>query len=202
MDPQAIREKFGDDYTATERTHRLGIDVRITGPIARRFQGRHVLETCTGAGFTTIALARVASHVTTVEIDPHHQAQAKANVARAGLSERVTFVEGDALSDDVLRQTQGINAAFLDPDWADTGPEHVYRFLRSNMHPPADDLLEKILLKTQNIALILPPCIDLQELKGLPAHELQTIYLGGAHALYCVYLGALATTVGRTEMHA
>jgi len=24
----------------------------------------------------------------------------------------------------------------------------------------------------------------------------------GAHALYCVYLGALATTVGETEIHA
>ena len=202
MDPQSIRAKFGDDYTATERTHRLGIDARITTSIARRFQGRDVLETCTGAGFTTIALARVASHVTTVEIDPYHQAQAKANVARARLSERVTFLAGDALSDEVLRQVQGINAAFLDPDWAATGPEHVYRFLRSNMHPPADELLEKILLKTQDIALVLPPFIDLQELKGLPVHELQTIYLEGAHALYCVYLGALATTVGRTEMHA
>jgi SAM-dependent methyltransferase len=202
MDPQAIRAKFGDDYAATERTHRLGIDVRITRLIARRFQGRHVLETCTGAGFTTIALARVASHVTTVEIDPHHQAQAKANVARAQLSERVTFVEGDALADEVLRQAQGINAAFLDPDWAATGPEHVYRFLRSNMHPPADALLERILLKTQDIALVLPPFIDLQELTGLPVHELQTIYLEGAHALYCVYLGALATTTGKTEMYA
>jgi len=171
MDPQSIRAKFGDDYTATERTHRLGIDARITTSIARRFQGRDVLETCTGAGFTTIALARVASHVTTVEIDPYHQAQAKANVARARLSERVTFLAGDALSDEVLRQVQGINAAFLDPDWAATGPEHVYRFLRSNMHPPADELLEKILLKTQDIALVLPPFIDLQELKGLPVHD-------------------------------
>jgi len=202
MNPQAIRAKFGDDYAATERTHRLGIDLRITTRIARRFEGRHVLETCTGAGFTTIALARVASHVTTVEIDPHHQAQAKANVARARLSDRVTFVEGDALSDEVLRQVGGIDAAFLDPDWAATGPEHVYRFLRSNMRPPADDLLEKILLMTQDIALVLPPFIDLHELEGLPVHELQTIYLEGAHALYCVYLGALATMAGKTDMYA
>jgi SAM-dependent methyltransferase len=201
MDPQAIRAKFGDYYIATERTHRLGIDIRIARRVARRFEERYVLETCTGAGFTTIALAQVASHVTTVEIDPNHQAQAKANVARARLSERVTFIEGDALSDEVLRQAQGINAAFLDPDWAVTGPEHVYKFLRSNMRPPADDLLQRILLKTQDIALVLPPFIDLQELESLTAHELQTIYLEGAHALYCVYLGAVATTVGRTEMH-
>jgi len=48
----------------------------------------------------------------------------------------------------------------------------------------------------------MPPFIDLQELKGLPMHELQTIYLEGTHALYCVYLGTLATTAGRTEMYA
>jgi len=202
IDPQAIRAKFGDDYTATEHTHRLGIDIRITGRVARRFKGRHVLETCTGAGFTTIALAQVASHVTTVEIDPNHHAQAKANVAKARLSDRVTFIEGDALSVEVLRQAQDIDAAFLDPDWAVTGPDHVYRFLRSNMRPPADELLEKVLFRTQDVALVLPPFIDLQELKNLPAHELQTIYLEGAHALYCVYLGVLATTVGKTEIYA
>lgn len=202
MDPEAIRAKFGDDYAATERTHRLGIDIRITRRVAQRFQERHVLEACTGAGFTTIALAQAARHVTTVEIDPNHEAQAKANVARAGLLDRVTFLEGDALSDEVLRQAQGIDAAFLDPDWAVTGPEHVYRFLRSNMRPPADNLLEKVLHLTQDIALVLPPFIDLQELQDLPAYELQTIYLEGAHALYCVYLGALATTVGKTEMYA
>lgn len=197
-----IRDKFGDDYLATERTFRLGIDIRLTRCIAQRFQGRTVLETCTGGGFTTIALAEVAAHVVTIEIDPEHLAQARANVARTGVQDKVTFVAGDALSDELLGSIQGIDAAFLDPDWAVTGPEHVYRFRHSNMRPPADTLLEKALRMTEHVALILPPTIDLREIEDLPPHELQTIYLGNSHALYCLYFGALALTRGASELRA
>lgn len=77
MNPDAIREKFGDDYIADDPTFMMGIDQRFTAHMAERFRGRRVLETCTGAGFTTIALARVASQVITVEIDPYHQAPGK-----------------------------------------------------------------------------------------------------------------------------
>lgn len=197
-----IRDKFGDDYLATERTFRLGIDIRLTRRIARRFQGLSVLETCTGGGFTTLALAEVATSVVTIEIDPEHLAQARANVARAGLQDKVKFLEGDALSDELLGSIHGIDAAFLDPDWAVTGPDHVCRFRQSNMRPPADALLAKVLGMTANVALILPPTIDLGEIEDLPPHELQTIYLGNSHALYCLYFGALAVTRGASELRA
>ena len=197
-----ILEKFGDAYAATERTFRLGIDIRITRRIAQRFRDRSVLETCTGGGFTTIALAEAAASVVTIEIDPEHLSQARTNVTRAQLEHKVRFVEGDALSDDLLSEFQNIDAAFLDPDWAITGPNHIFRFRQSNMRPPADALLQKALGKTDNVALILPPNIDLSEIEGLPAHELQRISLNGAHALYCVYFGALAESHGETELHA
>ena len=67
--PNIIREKFGDDYMADERTFIMGIDQRFTKHFAERFIGFYVLETCTGAGFTTLSLARTAKHVFTVEID-------------------------------------------------------------------------------------------------------------------------------------
>jgi hypothetical protein len=63
-------------------------------------------------------------------------------------------------------------------------------------------LLKKVLGMTANVALILPPTIDLREIEDLPPHELQTIYLGGNHALYCVYFGALAQTRGQSELRA
>ena len=59
MDSQTIRDKFGNDFAADDHTFKLGIDQRFTKHIAHRFRRRNVLETCTGAGFTTIALARV-----------------------------------------------------------------------------------------------------------------------------------------------
>ena len=69
LNPNAIREKFGDDYIADERTFIMGIDQRFTRHFAERFIDLNILETCTGAGFTTISLARTAKHVITVEID-------------------------------------------------------------------------------------------------------------------------------------
>ena len=192
VDPSAIRAKFGDDYVATEQTFRLGIDARLTTAIAERFIGLKVLETCTGAGFTTIALARVAAHVTTIELNPEHQEQARKNVNRAGLAGRVTFVAGDALSPPLRRLANAADAAFLDPDWAVSGPHHHYLFRHSNMRPPADTLLQSVLNGTPNVALILPVEIDLQELEGLPQHERQSLYLQSHHVLYCLYFGALA----------
>jgi SAM-dependent methyltransferase len=201
MDSNAIREKFGDDYLADARTYTMGIDQRFTAHFAERFAGRKVLETCTGAGFTTISLARTAKHVYTVEIDPKIQAQAKTNIVRAGLSDRVTFIHGDILDDDLSNNLPPADSAFLDPDWAVTGPDHVYRFTNSNTQPPADTLLHRIRDVTTNITLVLPPLVEISELHGLPAHEREELYLNGSHELYCLYFGELAGSLGETEFH-
>jgi tRNA A58 N-methylase Trm61 len=101
MDAAAIRAKFGGDYLADEQTFVMGIDHRLASHIAGRFHNLTVLETCTGAGFTTIALARVAKQVVTVEIKRAHQKQARHNVVTAGFADRVTFVAGDILDEDL-----------------------------------------------------------------------------------------------------
>ncbi len=202
MDPAAIRAKFGMEYAASERTFLMGMDRRLAAKIAERFRNRRTLEPCTGGGFTTIELARVAAHVFSVEIDPAHQAQAKQNVAKAGLLDRVTFALGDVMLDDTWKALPGIDAAFLDPDWAVTGPDHVHRFRRSSTRPPADELLERVLRTTGNVALVLPPSVDIRELDGLPASERQKLYLEGNHELYCLYFGDLANCLGQSEFRA
>jgi tRNA1(Val) A37 N6-methylase TrmN6 len=199
MNPQAIRRKFGMDYVASERTFIMGIDRRFAAKMAERFRNRSILETCTGGGFTTAELARVAAHVFTVEIDPAHQAQAKQNLATAGLLDRVTFVLGDILREDTWEALTGIDAAFLDPDWAVTGPNHVHRYRRSSTRPPADVLLSRVFRATQNVALVLPPTLDIHELDGLPSNERQRLCMNGKHELYCLYFGNLATCPGETE---
>jgi len=199
VDPKLIRDKFGENYRATEKTFTMGIDQRFTRKIAERFSGKVVLETCTGAGFTTIALARKAEHVYTVEIDPSHQEQARKNIENAGLTKKVTFVLGDILDPLTIDQTISYDATFLDPDWAVSGPDHVFRFKTSNTIPAADVLLTRIFEITPNIALILPPKIDLAELTGLPENEVQKLYLDGSHELYCLYFGDLKKILGFTE---
>ena len=97
MDAKTIKEKFGDNYIADDRTFIMGIDHRITSHHAERFKGFTILETCTGAGFTTILLARVARYVYTVEIDSDRQNQAVQNIEKAGFSNRVSFICGDNL---------------------------------------------------------------------------------------------------------
>jgi len=191
-----ILRKFGAGYLADERTFKMGIDQRITTRIAARFRGRRVLETCTGGGFTTIALARAARHVATIEIDPKNQEQARQNVAKAGLAQKVDFILGDALDEQLLLGIPGIDAAFLDPDWADSGAGHVYRFRNANTRPPADRLLDVVLLITANAALILPPLVPAVEFQGLPPFELQRIFMDGEHALLCLYFGELASRPG------
>lgn len=197
---RAIREKFGGDYLANDRTYVMGIDQRLSAAMAERFRGRTVLETCTGAGFTTIALARVAEQVVTVEVEALHQQQARVNASRAGVDQRVAFVSGDVLSLLVSDRLRPFDSAFLDPDWAVTGPDHVYRFTNSNTRPPADRLLQTVLTKTLDVALVLSPQVDVREFQGLPDHECQRLLVGESHELYCLYFGRLAKSTGCTTL--
>jgi len=128
-----------------------------------------------------------------------HQDQAPRNVTFAGLAGRVTFVAGDILDEGVWNGLPAVDAAFLDPDWATTGPEHVHRFKRSTTRPPADALLSRVLPSTASAAIVLPPQIDLREFISLPAHERETLRLDGSHELYCLYFGSLARARGNTE---
>ena len=199
LNPNAIREKFGDDYVADERTFIMGIDQRFTRHFAERFSGLNVLETCTGAGFSTISLARTAKHVITVEIDESIQKKAISNIKKAGLSAKVSFLLGSILETETIKKIPRIDAVFIDPDWAVTGPDHIYRFQQSNTQPPADLVLKNMLKITDNVAIVLPPFISVKEFEGLPKHELEKIYLGESHELFCLYFGDLIRLLGETE---
>lgn len=199
MNPNEIRDKFGDDYIADERTFIMGIDHRFTTHFAERFKDLNVLETCTGGGFTTISLAKTAKHVFTVEIDKSIQKQAIDNVEKAGLSTHVSFIHGSILDQSLLDNLLSVDAAFIDPDWAATGPDHVYRFIHSNTQPPADTVLSKVFEITKNVAIVLPPFIEVQEFNNLPEHEREKLYLGESHELFCLYFGKLIESFGETE---
>ncbi len=199
MDPAAIRMKFGDDYCADERAFIMGIDRRFTSHFASRFKGMVVLETCTGAGFSTIALARAAMKVYTVDVDANIQNMARANIDKAGLTEKVAFISGSIMDHEVTDMLPKVDAAFLDPDWNISGDDHVHRFIRSTTAPPADQLLLKVFNITENVALVLPPQIPAEELRHLPGHERQSLYMGNSHELLCLYFGDLARSHSPTE---
>jgi len=69
--------------------------------LARLVGARRILEIGTLGGYSTIWLARGLSSggsLVTLEIDPHHAAVAQANLAAAGLGERVDIRVGPALT--------------------------------------------------------------------------------------------------------
>ena len=199
MDKDMIFNKFGEYYFADDMTFLMGIDIRFADHLAFRMKDRIVLETCTGGGFTTIALANYANHVYTVEIDSLRIKDAERNAEIAGVENKITFINNDILSKEIDKAIPDIDAAFLDPDWAVSGPDHEYRFRNSNTRPPSDLLLNLIFLKTENVTLIQPPFIDPGEFKHLPPHECEKLYLNGQHELFCLHFGDLANIIGDSE---
>jgi predicted O-methyltransferase YrrM len=88
-----------------------------------RLQGaRTVLELGTLAAYSTIWLARAlpkGGQLTTLESDPKHAAVARANIARAGLTDVVDLLEGKAIETLPLLATQGrgpFDLIFIDAD--------------------------------------------------------------------------------------
>lgn len=89
----------------------LGLLVRIAG-------ARRVLEIGTLGGYSTICLARAVGSdgtVVTLEYEPRHAEIAAANLARAGVADRVEIVVGAAL-DTLPTLTGDFDFVFIDAD--------------------------------------------------------------------------------------
>ncbi|HEY4515758.1 MAG TPA: methyltransferase domain-containing protein [Candidatus Paceibacterota bacterium] len=192
MDQDSILQKFGADYVVDEDTYKMGVHHILADKIAKRFSShKFCLDTCLGAGFMTIAIAKCVDKVIGVDIDPLHLDQAKQNAKTASVEDKVEFFEGDVL--EVIDKIGEFDSAFLDPDWAKVGEgkeNHVLEL--SQMMPRADFLLDKVFEKTKNVCLRLPKEFDLNKLENLPPHESESIYQDGKLKFYCIYFGDLS----------
>ncbi len=86
--------------------------------LARGIGARQVLELGTLGGYSTIWLARAlppGGRLVTCELDPGHAAVARANLARAGVADRVEVRLGAAL-DTLSGLTGPFDLAFVDAD--------------------------------------------------------------------------------------
>ncbi|RFU82633.1 hypothetical protein DY218_31830 [Streptomyces triticagri] len=86
--------------------------------LVRHGQARHVVEFATSLGFSTIFLAAALrdggrGRVYTAELVPEKAAQARENLARAGLGDYVTVLEGDA-RETLAAVPDGIDFALID----------------------------------------------------------------------------------------
>lgn len=89
-----LEKRYGDKLNAPRG------DARFLHLLVRTAGARRALEIGTSWGYTAIWLARALEAtdgaLTTIDIDPDRVKAAKANLARAGLADRVTFLTGDA----------------------------------------------------------------------------------------------------------
>lgn len=100
-------------------------DIDVSPPQGRMLRlfatmvgARRVLEIGTLGGYSTIELARAVGEggrVVTLEIDPHHAEVARANVAAAGVGDRVEVLVGPAI--ETLASLDGpFDFVFIDAD--------------------------------------------------------------------------------------
>ncbi len=176
--------EFGreNDARVTEHAARMLNITPETGQLlailVRAMRARRILEVGTSNGYSTIWLAWAArdtdGHVETIERSAQKIALARGNLARAGLSERVTIHQGLAL--DVIRDLTGpFDLIFLDAD-------------RPNYLAYADLLLARLriggLLVTDNVVSHAHELGDfLARIKGDPTLESVTIPIGNGEEL-------------------
>ncbi len=138
---------FGDDdpdlEAALERSHAAGLPrIQIAPGVGRLLavlvaacRARRVLEVGTLGGYSAICLARALpadGRLVTLELDPAHAAVARANLADAGLAERVEVRVGRALA--LMEALEGdpagpFDLVFIDADKA-SYPEYLEASLR------------------------------------------------------------------------
>jgi caffeoyl-CoA O-methyltransferase len=86
--------------------------------LVRLVRAEKIVEVGTLVGYSAIHLARplpATGHLWTIEFEHKHAEVARANIARAGLSERVTVLEG--AGKDVLPTVKGpVDIVFIDAD--------------------------------------------------------------------------------------
>jgi predicted O-methyltransferase YrrM len=91
---------------------------------ARMARARRILEVGTLGGYSTIWLARALPDdgvLVTLELEPHHAAVARANIARAGFAERVDVRVGpavDTLAAMIAASEPPFDLIFIDADKA------------------------------------------------------------------------------------
>ena len=128
MDGYIVEHLLGDDAGAAALAANVtaGLpEIDVSPPqgkmlhlMARMTGARRILEVGTLGGYSTIWLARALpedGELVSLELDPHHANVARANVAAAGLADRVRIVTGAAI--DTLATLNGaFDFIFIDAD--------------------------------------------------------------------------------------
>jgi predicted O-methyltransferase YrrM len=115
--------------------------------MARMAGARRILEVGTLGGYSTIWLARAlpeGGELITLELEEHHAEVARANIARAGLGDRVMVIAGPAL--DSLETLAGpFDFVFIDADKQNNAAyvDHAIRLSRAGTTIVVDNVIRE-----------------------------------------------------------
>jgi len=84
--------------------------------LGKRARVARVVDACCGSGGNAIGFARAGARVTAIEIDPDRAEEARHNAAVYGVTERVAFVVGDAVTHVANHEA---DLLFIDPPWGE-----------------------------------------------------------------------------------
>lgn len=111
-----------DDMYARQRSGNMNVEIgdgKLLRLLTESAGAKHVVEIGTSNGYSAIwfclALRSTGGKLTTHEIDGARATMARENFKRAGVSDLVTIVEGDA-HEEVLKIKYPIDVLFLDAD--------------------------------------------------------------------------------------
>jgi predicted O-methyltransferase YrrM len=110
-----------------EEAHEMGIPpIQVPSDLGRLLtllinitRPRRVLEIGTLFGYSSVLMARAlpdGGHITTLEVSSKHAQVARSNFDRAGVADRVTVIEGNALDTLVSLDTEPFDLIFIDAD--------------------------------------------------------------------------------------
>jgi predicted O-methyltransferase YrrM len=116
--------------------------------LARMADARRILEIGTLGGYSTIWLARAVREggcVVTLELDPHHAAVARENIARAGVSDRVEVRVGPAM--EALGSMKAMGEAPFDLIFVDADKENSLGYVKCALalsHPGTTIVVDNV----------------------------------------------------------
>lgn len=160
-----------------------------------------VLELCCGVGGTTVFLAQELPYIYAVDLNPKRLAAARINARTFGVEEKITFVQGDSLDEDLLIRARkdGVQAVVTDVEWRDNLSKSLQETTANiaDTIPSTPVLFEKLTrLVSPNMVMHLATNSNKDQLRAMADCEIEQLVYQGTVKFLNVYFGQLANLVG------
>jgi trimethylguanosine synthase len=184
-----MQEKFSKTIQGDDDALFMSVQEVAALHVAERLKKYQTcVELCTAVGAMAINIARYIPHVIGVDLDPQRIEDAKKNAKIYGVSDKVEFIVGDVLDEELLNSIKA-DVAILDPDWSTEGSEKSMHTIDIDSMQPS--MRQMILLTrkyiTTNIVIRVPKHFTLETLSEFGPYELESIHIDDKLKFKVVY---------------